>query len=125
METEAVQPLINRAKELFTKVFGGEAEIITSAPGRLNFGGEHCDYMGGYVLPFPTILSPHYKLIEKILVIFLVRFGSSLFRKNNVKQHKRLELENGVIFVSISEITVIALLRSTPGMAQSNWTAFS
>ena len=56
METEAVQPLINRAKELFTKVFGGEAEIITSAPGRFNFGGEHCDYMGGYVLPFPTIL---------------------------------------------------------------------
>ena len=56
MEAEAVQPLINRAKELFTKVFGGEAEIITSAPGRLNFGGEHCDYMGGYVLPFPTIL---------------------------------------------------------------------
>ena len=46
MEAEAVQPLINRAKELFTKVFGGEAEIITSAPGRLNFGGEHCDYMG-------------------------------------------------------------------------------
>lgn len=34
----------------------GEAEIITSAPGRLNFGGEHCDYMGGYVLPFPTVL---------------------------------------------------------------------
>lgn len=56
MEIEAVQPLINRAKELFTKVYGGEAEIITSAPGRLNFGGEHCDYMGGYVLPFPTIL---------------------------------------------------------------------
>ena len=56
METEAVKPLIDRAKELFTKVYGGEAEIITSAPGRLHFGGEHCDYMGGYVLPFPTIL---------------------------------------------------------------------
>ena len=33
--------------------------------------------------------------------------------------------ENGVISVPISEITVIALLRSTPGMVHSNWTAFS
>ena len=46
----------NRAKELFKAVYGAEAAIITSAPGRLNFGGEHCDYMGGYVLPFPTTL---------------------------------------------------------------------
>ena len=48
--------LVSHAKEVYTRVFGGQAEIITSAPGRLNFGGEHCDYMGGYVLPFPTVL---------------------------------------------------------------------
>lgn len=48
--------LVSHAKEVYTRVFGGEAEIVTSAPGRLNFGGEHCDYMGGYVLPFPTVL---------------------------------------------------------------------
>ena len=48
--------LVSHAKEVYTRVFGGQAEIITSAPGRLNFGGEHCDYMGGYVLPFPTTL---------------------------------------------------------------------
>ena len=44
---------------------------------------------------------------------------------NPAQQYKRLELENGVISVPISEITVIALLRSTPGMVHSNWTAFS
>ena len=49
-------PLIERAKSIFKNLYGDEATIITSAPGRLNFGGEHCDYMGGYVLPFPTTL---------------------------------------------------------------------
>ena len=48
--------LVDHSKEVYARVFGGEPEIITSAPGRLNFGGEHCDYMGGYVLPFPTVL---------------------------------------------------------------------
>ena len=56
MSSESVDSLISRSKCLFRRIFGGEAEIITSAPGRLNFGGEHCDYMGGYVLPFPTVL---------------------------------------------------------------------
>lgn len=40
------------------------------------------------------------------------------------QQYKRFELENCVMSVAISEMTVIALLRSMPGMVQSNWTAF-
>ena len=56
MNGDYVQPLIERAKSIFKNLYGDEATIITSAPGRLNFGGEHCDYMGGYVLPFPTTL---------------------------------------------------------------------
>lgn len=56
MNGDSVQPLIERAKSIFKNLYGDEATIITSAPGRLNFGGEHCDYMGGYVLPFPTTL---------------------------------------------------------------------
>lgn len=56
MSSESVSQLVERAKGLFTSLFGCDPDIITSAPGRLNFGGEHCDYMGGYVLPFPTVL---------------------------------------------------------------------
>ena len=56
MGSESVEQLIGRAKGIFRNLFGDEADIVTSAPGRLNFGGEHCDYMGGYVLPFPTVL---------------------------------------------------------------------
>ena len=51
-----VSELVDHAVTVYQRVFGGEPEIITSAPGRLNFGGEHCDYMGGYVFPFPTVL---------------------------------------------------------------------
>ena len=43
MSTESIESLISRSKELFSKVYGCEATIITSAPGRLNMGGEHCD----------------------------------------------------------------------------------
>ena len=56
MAIDSVESLIDKAKTLFSRIYGGEASIITSAPGRLNLGGEHCDYMGGYVFPFPTTL---------------------------------------------------------------------
>ena len=56
MAIDSVEFLIDKAKILFSRIYGGEASIITSAPGRLNLGGEHCDYMGGYVFPFPTTL---------------------------------------------------------------------
>lgn len=56
MSNDTIDSLISRSKQLFSSIFGSDATIVTSAPGRLNFGGEHCDYMGGYVLPFPTTL---------------------------------------------------------------------
>lgn len=37
--------------QTFTKVFGGEAERVFFAPGRINLIGEHTDYNGGHVFP--------------------------------------------------------------------------
>ena len=56
MMLNSEEDLVSRAKKLFQSKFEREPTIITCAPGRINFGGEHCDYMGGYVLPFPTTL---------------------------------------------------------------------
>ena len=39
------------AREYFREVFGGEPDVIGSAPGRVNIIGEHTDYNGGQVLP--------------------------------------------------------------------------
>jgi galactokinase len=36
---------------LFASVFGGDPEVVTSAPARVNLIGEHTDYNGGEVLP--------------------------------------------------------------------------
>lgn len=36
----------------FAEVFGYEAEVVASAPGRVNLIGEHVDYSDGLVLPF-------------------------------------------------------------------------
>jgi galactokinase len=36
---------------LFARTFGGEPEVIASAPARVNLIGEHTDYNGGEVLP--------------------------------------------------------------------------
>jgi galactokinase len=35
----------------FLNIFGGEPDLVASAPGRVNLIGEHTDYMGGLVLP--------------------------------------------------------------------------
>ena len=39
------------ARDYFRQVFGGNPDIIGSAPGRVNIIGEHTDYNGGQVLP--------------------------------------------------------------------------
>ena len=40
-----------RAREAYVERFGGEPEVVGSAPGRINLIGEHTDYNGGFVLP--------------------------------------------------------------------------
>ena len=39
------------ARDYFRQVFGGNPDIVCSAPGRVNIIGEHTDYNGGQVLP--------------------------------------------------------------------------
>ncbi len=40
-----------RAERLFRQAFGSRPSVVASAPGRVNFIGEHTDYNGGLVLP--------------------------------------------------------------------------
>ncbi|HKH12157.1 MAG TPA: galactokinase [Rubrobacter sp.] len=40
-----------RARGAYVERFGGEPEVVASAPGRVNLIGEHTDYNGGFVLP--------------------------------------------------------------------------
>jgi galactokinase len=40
-----------KAARAYEKRFGGEPDLIASAPGRINLIGEHTDYNGGFVLP--------------------------------------------------------------------------
>ncbi len=42
---------IKHAKSLFQQEFGGPAQVIVRAPGRVNIIGEHTDYNHGFVLP--------------------------------------------------------------------------
>jgi galactokinase len=41
----------SRALRAYQETFGGEPELLASAPGRVNLIGEHTDYNGGFVLP--------------------------------------------------------------------------
>lgn len=45
---KAALELVLRA---FLEAFGGEPDLVASAPGRVNLIGEHTDYMGGLVMP--------------------------------------------------------------------------
>jgi len=41
----------DHARQYFRETYGGEPDVIGSAPGRVNLIGEHTDYNGGQVLP--------------------------------------------------------------------------
>ena len=47
---------VERARQAFTEAFGGGAEGVWAAPGRVNVIGEHTDYNDGFVLP---VALPH------------------------------------------------------------------
>src|SRR4030042_4623287 len=40
-----------KKEDLFLRIFHSPAELLSSAPGRINLIGEHTDYNKGYVLP--------------------------------------------------------------------------
>ena len=40
-----------RARDAFTRTFGGQPDAVAFAPGRVNLVGEHTDYNDGFVLP--------------------------------------------------------------------------
>jgi galactokinase len=42
---------VETARGFFADTFGGEPDVVGSAPGRVNLIGEHTDYNGGQVLP--------------------------------------------------------------------------
>ena len=60
------------ACDYFREVFGGDPDIVGSAPGRVNIIGEHTDYNGGQVLPIA--------IDRRTFVAVRARPGSSLSR---------------------------------------------
>ena len=46
-----MRPVEQRAQDAFRQQFGRAAQVVASAPGRVNLIGEHTDYTGGFVLP--------------------------------------------------------------------------
>ena len=43
-------------REIFSGIFGRDAVVEASAPGRVNLIGDHTDYAGGFCLPMPLAL---------------------------------------------------------------------
>lgn len=56
--------MINNLKDIFKRLYGGEAEKVFFAPGRVNLIGEHTDNYGGNVFPCALTFGT-YALISK------------------------------------------------------------
>ncbi|KHL02279.1 galactokinase [Sinomonas humi] len=52
-----MSPNVERVTAAFGEVFGGTADGVWTAPGRVNLIGEHTDYNEGFVLPFAIDLA--------------------------------------------------------------------
>ena len=46
-----ITQVITQARDAFTSVFEGQADVTVQAPGRVNLIGEHTDYNEGFVFP--------------------------------------------------------------------------
>ena len=62
-----------QAARAYGERFGGEPELIASAPGRINLIGEHTDYNGGFVLPCA---------VGRRVAVAVTRGGDELFSTN-------------------------------------------
>lgn len=56
MVTESPSQVTNRAAAAFERSFGGRAQVLARAPGRVNLIGDHVDYAEGYALPIAVDL---------------------------------------------------------------------
>jgi galactokinase len=70
-------------RERFTSVFGGAAEGLAVAPGRVNLIGEHTDYNDGFVLPMG---------IERGLSVAFRRRADGLLRVHSLAREETREL---------------------------------
>ena len=46
-----MHPIVVQAQGVFETAFGGQADLLVQAPGRVNLIGEHTDYNDGFVFP--------------------------------------------------------------------------
>lgn len=85
-------PLINRLIHLYTQHFG-EPTWVVSAPGRINFLGEHTDYNFGYVMPaaidrgiYIAIGSRHDNRIELVSADFNETYSGQIDQLHHTQQ---------------------------------------
>ncbi|CAA9441102.1 MAG: Galactokinase [uncultured Rubrobacteraceae bacterium] len=74
-----------RAREAYVEQFGGEPEVVASAPGRINLIGEHTDYNEGFVLPCA---------IDRRIAIAAARNGGEMLYSADFDRSRPLHLED-------------------------------
>jgi galactokinase len=75
-----------KAAQAYRSRFGGEPEVIASAPGRVNIIGEHTDYNGGFVLPCA---------IDRRVAIAVSRGNGGLYSSNFEEMRARASRRQG------------------------------